>query len=82
MKFNLTYQRILVGNDIDVQMDAESGEIISGVKCTLDGFEMASNDLSQTPLTSSHRTANQAGDAGPGQTHEPDRGSNRETWRG
>jgi hypothetical protein len=70
MKFDLAYQRALFGNDIDVHIDAESGEIISGVNCTLDGFEIASDDLSQTPVVSFHRTFHQAGDAGSGQAHK------------
>jgi len=70
MKFNLNYQRALIGNNIDVQIDAETGEIISGVNCTLDGFEIASDDLSQTPVVSFHRTFSLAGDASSGQAHK------------
>ncbi len=70
MKFDLTYQRALLGNNIDVHIDAETGEIISGVNCTLDGFEIASDDLSQTPAVSFHRTFTQVGDASAGQAHK------------
>jgi hypothetical protein len=70
MKFDLTYQRALIGNNIDVQIDAETGEIILGVNCTLDGFEIASDDLSQTPVVSFRRTFSQAGDASAGQAHK------------
>ena len=69
MKFDLAYQRALIGNNIDVQI-AETGEIISGVNCTLDGFEIASDDLSQTPVVSFHRTFSQVGDANSGQAHK------------
>jgi hypothetical protein len=70
MKFDLSYQRALIGNNIDVQIDAEPGEIISGVNCTLDGFEIASDDLSQTPVVSYHRTFSRAGDATTGHAHK------------
>ena len=70
MKFNLTYQRALVGNDIEIQIDAENGEIVFGVNCTLDGFEIASDDFSQTPVVSFRRALNQAGEASPGRTHK------------
>lgn len=70
MKFDLAYQRALIGNKIEVQIDAETGEIISGVNCTLDGFEIASDDLSQTPVVSFHRTFSQVGDANSGQAHK------------
>jgi hypothetical protein len=70
MKFNLSYQRALIGNDIDVQIDAETEEVILGVNCTLDGFGIASDDLSQTPLVSFHRTLSQVGEASSGQLHK------------
>ena len=34
-----------LGNDIDVQVDAESDEIIASVFCTLNNLEFASDDL-------------------------------------
>ena len=70
MKFDLAYKRALIGNDIDVQIQAETGEIITGVNCTLDSFEIASDDLSQTPVVSFHRTFSQVGDASSGQAHK------------
>jgi hypothetical protein len=70
MKFDLTYQRAVIGNSIDVQIDAETGEIICGVNCTLDGSEIASDDLGQTPVVSFHRTLSQVGHASSGQTHQ------------
>jgi hypothetical protein len=72
MRFDLTHQRAIIGNNIDVQIDAEHGEVISEVNCTLDGFEISSDDLSQTPVVSFHRTFNQAGDAIAGQAHKLD----------
>ena len=70
MKFDLAYRRALIGNDIEVQIQAETGEIITGVNCSLDGFEIASDDLSQNPVVSFHRTLIQAGDASSGQAHK------------
>src|SRR5215467_3464945 len=70
MKFNITYQRALAGNDIDVQIDAEDKETIGSVRCSLDGFEIGCDDLSDTPVVSFHRSFPQAGDARSGQTHK------------
>ena len=70
MTFDLTYPRSLIDNNIDAQIDAESGEIIFGVNCPLDSFEIASDNLSQTPVASFHRTFSQAGDASAGQAHK------------
>jgi hypothetical protein len=70
VKFTIAYQRALLGNDIDIQIDAETNEIISAVNCTLDGFEVASDDFSQTPVVSFHRSLSQVGDAGPGKVHK------------
>jgi hypothetical protein len=70
VKFAITYQRALMGNDIDIQIDAETNEVISAVKCTLDGSEIASDDFSQTPIVSFHRSLSHTGEAGPGQVHK------------
>jgi hypothetical protein len=70
MKFVIAYQRALMGNDIDVQVDAEAEEVISAVVCILDDFEVSSDDFSAAPLVSFHRTLNNAGQTGPGQTHK------------
>jgi hypothetical protein len=40
MKFTLTYQRAVAGNDIDVQIQAEGPEIISNVQIVLDEFDL------------------------------------------
>ncbi len=69
MKFNVAYQRAVIGNDIEIQIDAENEEIISGVNCTLDGFGIASDDLSETPVVSFHRTLSRVGEARPGEVH-------------
>jgi len=70
MKFNITCQGRPIGNDIDIQIDAEGDENISAVTCILDAFEIASDDLSETPVVSFHRTINQAGEGRPGQLHK------------
>jgi hypothetical protein len=70
VKFTITYQRALMGNDIDIQIDAEADEIISAVNYNLDGFELPADDLSQTPVVSFHRTLSRAGEAEPGQLHK------------
>lgn len=56
MKFAISIQRALSGNDIDVQIDAEGDETISAVTCTLDGMEIGSDDLADTPVASFHRS--------------------------
>lgn len=70
MKFNISYQRAFVGNDIDIQIDAEGDEVISSVDYNLDGFDLDQDDLGQTPVVSFHRTLSQTGDAGPGKLHK------------
>jgi hypothetical protein len=70
MKFDLTYRRALVGNEIDVEIEAEAGEAIYGVNCTLDGQSIAAEDISETPVVSYHQTINHAGDAGHGIAHK------------
>ena len=70
MKFTIAYQRALTGNDIDVQVEAEGEEMIFGVTCSLDGFEIGSDDLSEAPVVSFHRTFSRVGDAAPGKDHK------------
>ncbi|HUI83487.1 MAG TPA: hypothetical protein VL240_04645 [Candidatus Binatia bacterium] len=56
MKFTITCQRAFIGNDIDVLVEAGSGELIFGVQCTWDDFEIGSDDLSDSrwfPITGS-----------------------------
>jgi hypothetical protein len=69
MKFKLSAQRALIGNEIAVQIQTETGEVIVGVNCILEGFEIASDDSSRTPLVSFHRTCIQVGEASSGQLH-------------
>lgn len=52
MKFTITYQRAMAGNDVDVQVDAEDKETIASVRCSLDGFEIGCDDLSDAPVVS------------------------------
>jgi hypothetical protein len=52
-----------------VQSETETGEVILGVNCILEGFAIVSDDLSQTPLVSFHRTCIQVEEASSGQPH-------------
>jgi len=70
MKFNISYQRAVVGNDIEVQIDAEGDELIVSVDYVLDGFDLDGDDLSDAPVVSFHRTLSHVGDAGPGKRHK------------
>jgi hypothetical protein len=69
MLVDIAYQRALIGNDLDVQIDAQKNPITS-VVCTLDGIEVAADDLTKTPVMSFHRTFSQVGKASAGQNHE------------
>ena len=64
MKFNIAVQRALMGNDLDIQIDADGDEQIVRVTYTLDGFDLDGDDYTDNPVVSSHRTFSQAGDAG------------------
>jgi hypothetical protein len=59
-----------MGNDIDIKIEAEGDELIAGVTCSLDGSEIASDDVSGTPVVSFHRTFGHVGEGRPGQTHK------------
>ena len=48
MKFNISYQRAFVGNDIEVQIDAEGDEVITAVEYNLDLFALLQDDLAET----------------------------------
>jgi len=70
MKFAIACQRAFIGNDIDLQIEAENDEIIYAVRCSLDGTEIGSDDLGETPVNFFHRSFPQAGEARPGETHK------------
>jgi len=70
LKFSITYQRAFMGNDIEIQIDAEGAEVISAVGYNLDGFGLPADDLSETPVVFFHRTLSQVGEAGPGRLHK------------
>ncbi len=70
MKFSIVCQRAFVGNDIDLQIDAEAEEVIVGVTCSLDGTDVASDDLTDAPAIFYHRSFSQVGEAQPGQVHK------------
>jgi hypothetical protein len=69
MKFTLSYARALLGNDIDIQIEAEDGETINRVTVLLDGFQL-SDELLQESSVSYQRTFLQAGSAGPHNEHK------------
>lgn len=70
MRFNIAVQRALIGNDLDIQIDADGDEQIVKVIYNLDGFDLANDDYTDNPVVSSHRTFSQAGDAGPKMLHK------------
>ena len=70
MKFTISAQRALQGNDIDIQIEADGDEVIAKVAYNLDGFSLDSNDFTQNPLVFFQRTFSQAGDAGPRKLHQ------------
>jgi hypothetical protein len=70
MKFTIACQRAVIGNDIDLEIEAEIGEAMFAVICRLDGFEISTDDLRETPVVSFHRTFSQVGEARPGETHK------------
>lgn len=53
-------------DDINLKVDAEDNEEILTVTCTLDGFEIGCDDLTDNPVVSFHRSFSGVGDAGPG----------------
>jgi len=70
MKFTIARQRAFSGNDIDLQIEAEGEELIFAVRCSMDGVEIGSDDLTETPVVSFHRSFRQVGEARPGETHK------------
>jgi hypothetical protein len=69
VKFNRAYQRVLIGNDIDVQIGAKNGENIFAVNRTLGSFVLASDDLRQIPAVSVHRIFGYTGESNTDQLH-------------
>ena len=69
MKFTIQHQRSIAGNDITVGVEADGDQVISNVTTTLDGFDLAADDLNP-PCASYERQFLQAGDASPHQDHE------------
>lgn len=68
MKFKLAYQRALMGNDIDVQIEAEGKEVMANVQIVLDGFDLVNEPL-DPPAIQYQRTILQAGNAAPHMEH-------------
>ena len=68
MKFAISVSRGVVGNNIQVQVQAEAKEVIARVVTTLDNFGIGDDSLSP-PSTSYDRTWIQVGSAGPHMDH-------------
>jgi len=45
MKFSTQRQRAITGNDLVIGIEAENDELIARVVCTLDGFELGTDEL-------------------------------------
>jgi hypothetical protein len=69
MKFSIQHRRSIVGNDIDVSIEAGGDQVISHVTTTLDGFDIGDDEL-DPPCASYERQFLQAGDASPHLEHE------------
>ena len=68
MKFIISHSRAFIGQNISVEVDADTGETIRHVTVNLDGFDIDSVDL--PPGTTQYkRDFNNVGDAGPGMDH-------------
>jgi hypothetical protein len=70
MKFTIACQRAAIGNDIDLEIEADKGEAMFVVICTLDGIEISTDDFRETSVVSFHRTFSQVGEARAGETHK------------
>jgi len=68
MKFAVTNARAFMGNNISVDICAEGDESIRSVTVTLDGFDIASEDVANG-TTEYKKVFNGKGDAGPGMDH-------------
>jgi len=69
MKFSTQRQRAITGNDLVIGIEAENDELIARVACTLDGFELGTDDL-DPPGVSYERDFSRVGNAGPHVGHE------------
>jgi hypothetical protein len=69
MKFLTQRQRGSTGNDLVIGIEAENEELIARVDCTLDGFELGTDEL-DPPAVSYERDFPRVGNAGPHMGHE------------
>jgi len=69
MKFDISVQRNIIGNDLDIQIEAEGEEVIASVDYILDGFTLDTDNFGDSPLNFLNRTFSRAGDGGPGKQH-------------
>lgn len=69
MEFIITWQRALVGNNVNVRIRTEAEEIIVGVTCSLDNVLIGSDELSDAPSLFFQRSFIQVGEARPGLPH-------------
>jgi hypothetical protein len=68
MKFSFQRQRAVAGNDLVIGVEAENDELIAHVACTLDGFEVGTDEL-DPPAVSYERSFPGVGSAGPRKEH-------------
>jgi len=69
MKFSTQRQRTIIGNDLVIGIEAEDDELIACVACTLDGFELGTDNL-DPPGVSYERDFPRVGNAGAHMAHE------------
>jgi hypothetical protein len=69
MKFSTQHQRAITGNDLVTGIEAENEELLARVACTLDKFELGTDELDPSSV-SYERDFSGVGDAGPHTEHE------------
>jgi len=69
MKFSTQRRRAITGNDLVIGIEAENDELIARVVCTLDGFELGTDEL-DPPGVSYERDFSSVGNAGAHLRHE------------
>jgi hypothetical protein len=69
MKATLRHSRAIMGNDIQVSLEASGSEQLQLVRTTLDSFTLAEDQFDE-PQSSFERDFSQAGDAAPDMDHE------------
>jgi hypothetical protein len=68
MRFTISHARALSGNDISVKVEADTSKAIQSVLTSLDGFQLANDELA-SPSDVYERVFAGAGTAGIGAAH-------------